>query len=85
MLEFAALVFYGDKIGFQIDPVYVYDNYLQLAVAATFVSLLLSIFLYAYSFRDGAMLAAGGNTGMLWYFAECPVVPRDVCNKKITL
>ncbi|XP_065183875.1 delta(14)-sterol reductase TM7SF2-like [Sycon ciliatum] len=64
---FLGSVFYGDRVHLRINPVYVYENYLQLAFAATMVSLVLSIFLYAYSFRQGAMCAEGGNTGNMVY------------------
>eukprot|EP00301_Raphidiophrys_heterophryoidea_P023405 c7311_g1_i1.p1 GENE.c7311_g1_i1~~c7311_g1_i1.p1 ORF type:complete len:441 (-),score=90.12 c7311_g1_i1:69-1391(-) len=42
---------------------YVYNNFLQLAVAAIVLSIVLSVYLYAKSFQRGALLAAGGNTG----------------------
>jgi hypothetical protein len=46
---------------------YLYDNYIQLAVAAIVFSTAMSVFLYAASFRKGALLADGGNTGNVPY------------------
>eukprot|EP01063_Lacrimia_lanifica_P006315 TRINITY_DN13819_c0_g1_i2.p1 TRINITY_DN13819_c0_g1~~TRINITY_DN13819_c0_g1_i2.p1 ORF type:complete len:422 (+),score=188.71 TRINITY_DN13819_c0_g1_i2:45-1310(+) len=48
---------------FACDLTWIYDQYLQLAVAASVLSALLSLYLYAMSFRPGAQLAAGGDTG----------------------
>ena len=56
---FLGSVFLGDRVNLRLDPVFVYDNYLQLAMASVIVSLLLSAFLYAYSFREGALCAEG--------------------------
>ena len=41
---------------------FVYDHYLELAVAATLFSFLLSFYLYVRSFRPGALLSLGGNS-----------------------
>ncbi len=46
---------------------YVYDHYLAFAVAAMVLSFLLSVYLYARSFRAGALLALGGNSGNFLY------------------
>eukprot|EP00747_Dinoflagellata_sp_TGD_P222326 gnl/TRDRNA2_/TRDRNA2_94041_c0_seq1.p1 gnl/TRDRNA2_/TRDRNA2_94041_c0~~gnl/TRDRNA2_/TRDRNA2_94041_c0_seq1.p1 ORF type:complete len:467 (-),score=66.84 gnl/TRDRNA2_/TRDRNA2_94041_c0_seq1:53-1453(-) len=45
----------------------IYDLYLGLATAAIVFSALLSTYLYARSFRPGAMLADGGHTGNHFY------------------
>lgn len=42
---------------------WIYDNYLQLAVSFIIISGLLSVYLYASSFKKGALLAEGGNSG----------------------
>lgn len=42
---------------------FVYDRYLAFAVGATVLSFIMAVYLYAKSFRDGALLALGGNTG----------------------
>ena len=45
----------------------VYDHYLSLAAVSIAGATLLSIYLYASSFKRGAVLAAGGNTGSAIY------------------
>lgn len=47
---------------FKVPVTYVYDHYLALATAATVFSFLLAGYLYARSFRRGALLAVGGNS-----------------------
>jgi hypothetical protein len=42
---------------------WVYDNFLPLAVAAICWSYLLAVFIFAKSFKKGAVLADGGDTG----------------------
>jgi hypothetical protein len=42
--------------------VWVYDNYVQLAVASFFITILMSVCLWVMSFRSGALLAKGGDT-----------------------
>lgn len=42
--------------------VWLYDNYAQLAVASFIITLLMSVVLWAVSFRSGALLAKGGDT-----------------------
>lgn len=49
------------------DLTYLYDQYVQLAVASIIFSSLMSVYLYARSFNKGALLADGGNTGCLPY------------------
>jgi hypothetical protein len=51
--------------GFHLSVVY--DRYLQLITAATVFALLLSVFVYWRSYRRGAMLAEGGNSGNMVY------------------
>jgi hypothetical protein len=41
----------------------IYDNYIQLIFISCIGALLLSIFLYVYSFIGNKILAKGGNTG----------------------
>ncbi|EKX51861.1 ergosterol biosynthesis ERG4/ERG24 family [Guillardia theta CCMP2712] len=50
-----------------IDLSILYDKYLELAVAAISLSILLSVYLYLSSFKKGALLAKGGNTGCAPY------------------
>lgn len=42
---------------------YVYDHYIGLAFASIIFSYLVSIAVYAASFKPGKLLALGGNTG----------------------
>jgi len=42
---------------------WLYDNYVQLATAASIFSTCLAVFLYIKSFRKGALLAVGGDSG----------------------
>ena len=46
---------------------FVYDHYLALAVCTVVLSLVLSAYLYVRSFRPGALLSLGGNSGNLVY------------------
>ena len=46
---------------------FVYDKYLAFAVSAMVFSFLLAVYLYARSFRKGALLALGGNSGNIVY------------------
>jgi len=46
---------------------YLYDHYVQLAVAAIIFSIVLSVYLYVSSFQKGAVLAEGGKTGCVTY------------------
>jgi delta14-sterol reductase len=41
----------------------IYDNYIQLIFISCIGALILSIFLYIYSFIGNKILARGGNTG----------------------
>eukprot|EP00668_Euglena_longa_P008096 GGOE01009738.1.p1 GENE.GGOE01009738.1~~GGOE01009738.1.p1 ORF type:complete len:440 (-),score=142.03 GGOE01009738.1:160-1434(-) len=50
-----------------INLSYCYTYYAQLATAAILLTLTLSVLLYAASFRRGAMLALGGDTGSAVY------------------
>ena len=58
---------------------WIYDNYIQLAVASIVLSTLLSIYLYIKSYAKGAMLALGGNTGNVVYdwFIGRELNPRE--------
>ena len=52
---------------FDVPVSFVYDHYLALAAASTAFSLLLAVYLYLRSFRRGALLALGGNSGNIMY------------------
>ena len=43
------------------------DNYLQLATSSIVFATALSVYLYVASFREGALLALGGNSGIVPY------------------
>ena len=47
----------------QLKLAWTYDNFVPLLSAAVLFSFALSASLYAASFRRGALLAKGGNTG----------------------
>ena len=55
----------GPKVGLNLPFSWVYDHYLHLASASALISLVMAVLLYFYSFRDGAILASGGNTGKM--------------------
>ncbi|KAG8462274.1 hypothetical protein KFE25_012094 [Diacronema lutheri] len=58
----------GSLAGFGPVPMaYAYDHFAELAVATAVLSYALSVYLYASSFRKGALLAEGGNTGVAIY------------------
>ena len=48
---------------YKVPVSFVYQRYLAFASAAMLFSAILSVYLYVRSFRDGALLALGGNTG----------------------
>lgn len=51
-----------------VDLTYIHSHFLQLAVAAFLISLLLSVYLYIRSFKAPAdQLALGGNSGSVMY------------------
>ena len=52
---------------YKIPVRYVYDQFLSLATASIFFSFLLAVYLYARSFRSGALLGLGGNSGYFTY------------------
>jgi len=54
----------GSVVGFGPVPMaYAYDHFIQLAVATALLSYSLSLYLYFRSFKKGALLAEGGNSG----------------------
>lgn len=58
----------GRVVGLGPVPMgYIYDHYLELAVATAVFSYALSAYLYLTSFKKGALLAEGGNTGVAVY------------------
>jgi len=58
----------GSLAGFGPVPMaYVYDHFAELAVATALFSYALSAYLYATSFKRGALLAEGGNSGIAIY------------------
>ena len=61
-IAFAVAYFY-----FKLPVSFVYDHYLALATTAIILSFLLSLYLYVRSFRRGALLAVGGNSGNVVY------------------
>lgn len=52
---------------FDLQVSFVYDHYLALAIAAMIFSFVLSAYLYVRSFRAGALLSLGGNSGNTVY------------------
>eukprot|EP00195_Chlamydomonas_chlamydogama_P012789 CAMPEP_0202893210 /NCGR_PEP_ID=MMETSP1392-20130828/2832_1 /ASSEMBLY_ACC=CAM_ASM_000868 /TAXON_ID=225041 /ORGANISM="Chlamydomonas chlamydogama, Strain SAG 11-48b" /LENGTH=461 /DNA_ID=CAMNT_0049577463 /DNA_START=21 /DNA_END=1407 /DNA_ORIENTATION=- len=50
-----------------LDLGWLYDNYLPLLTASVIFSTLLSVYLYATSFKRGALLSAHGDTGYPHY------------------
>ena len=52
---------------FGVPVSFVYDHYLALTAASIVFSLVLSLYLYLRSFRHGALLALGGNSGSVVY------------------
>jgi len=62
---------------FQLE--WIYENYVQLAMAASALSTLLAVFLFAKSYTEGALLAKGGNTRNHVYnfFIGRELNPRD--------
>jgi len=57
---------------------WLYDHYLQLAIASCALSTVISLYSYAVSFADGCMLAEGGNSRNPVYdfFIGRPLNPR---------
>ena len=62
----AVLLFFGFYTN-TLNLSWAYDNYVPLLTASVAFSTLLSIYLYATSFAQGAVLAAGGSTGVPLY------------------
>ena len=58
---------------------WIYDNYVQLAMASIVLSTALSVYLYLKSFARGALLALGGNTssGVYNWFIGRELNPRE--------
>ncbi len=46
---------------------WLYDHYLELLTASVLFSTAQSVYLYASSFKKGALLSAHGATGWPWY------------------
>lgn len=58
----------GQLSGFGPVPMaWVYDHFAELAVTTALLSYALSAYLYASSFKKGALLAEGGNSGVAIY------------------
>ena len=51
----------------QIDIVYIFTYYFELAIASIIFSLLLSVYLYLRSFGEDLLLAEGGDSGIMVY------------------
>jgi delta14-sterol reductase len=62
----AALAYFGFYKN-TLDLSWAYDNYAPLMTASILFSVILSVYLYARSFVPGALLAAGGATGVPIY------------------
>eukprot|EP00040_Diaphanoeca_grandis_P025504 m.141328 g.141328 ORF g.141328 m.141328 type:complete len:470 (-) comp30181_c0_seq1:33-1442(-) len=59
---------HGSFVGFTSFKLsWCYDHYLELVTACLTYALIMSFLVYAASFRRGAMLAEGGNTGNVVY------------------
>ena len=52
---------------YKVPVTFVYDHYLAFAVGATIFSYALAVYVYVRSFREGALLAVGGNSGNVIY------------------
>lgn len=65
-VSLGVLLYFGFYQG-SLDLSWAYKNYLPLVTASICFSFLLSLYLYVKSFADGAMLASGGDTGVMVY------------------
>eukprot|EP01100_Stratorugosa_tubuloviscum_P015207 TRINITY_DN8589_c0_g1_i1.p1 TRINITY_DN8589_c0_g1~~TRINITY_DN8589_c0_g1_i1.p1 ORF type:complete len:454 (-),score=163.97 TRINITY_DN8589_c0_g1_i1:81-1385(-) len=61
-----AVVFFCEKQGY-IKLSWIYDNLFQLLIASNICVFIFSIYLYLRSFKRGELLAAGGNSGNIFY------------------
>lgn len=61
------LVFAVGYFYFRIPVTFVYDKFLALACAGFVFSFALAVYFYAKSFKKGALLALGGNSGYIIY------------------
>ena len=59
----AHLLFVLGYCYWKVPVTFAYHHFLSLAVAAMVFSFILSVYLYVRSFRPGALLALGGNSG----------------------
>ena len=59
----AHVIFVVGYCAYKVPVSFVYHHYLAFASAAMLFSAILSVYLYVRSFRSGALLALGGNTG----------------------
>lgn len=64
----------------QLDLAWVYINFVPLLSAAVLFSFALSACLYVTSFRKGALLAKGGNTGNPCFLPAISYLILDACN-----
>ncbi len=66
--QFIGCPAFGGRTHFGRAPLYLlYDYHVELASSAVIGSTLLSVYIYSKSFRKGAMLALGGNSGNVFY------------------
>ncbi len=66
--QFIGCPAFGGRTHFGRAPLYLlYDYHIELASSAVIGSTLLSVYIYSKSFRKGAMLALGGNSGNVFY------------------
>ena len=63
----------GSASGTLFDLSYVYDHYIHLATAALVIAVVLTVYLYVRSFREGAVLAPHGDSGNFVYVVEFSV------------
>ncbi len=52
---------------YKVPVRFVYDQFISLAMAAILFSFIFSVYLYSRSFRKGALLSLGGNSGYFSY------------------
>lgn len=62
LITYGAALYFG-FVSRQLDLGWLYDNFAQLLTAAIIFSSALSVYLYASSFRKGALLSGHGATG----------------------
>jgi hypothetical protein len=72
----AYIIIYGPQ-----NFTFLYDRFVGFATAGLIISIFQAVFVYARSFRKGALLALGGNSGNIIYDVSPPateVISTDV-------